>query len=75
MNDSIFKVKAAIECLTDLGMSKAQINDRIVGWIEKAGLAADWQDLPEAGQEQLAKAMQKFFETEFTKINRQEAAA
>jgi hypothetical protein len=74
LSDSIFKVKAAIECLTDLGMSKTQINDRIVGWVEKAGLAADWQDLPEDGQEQLAKAMQKFFEAEFTKANRRAAA-
>ena len=74
MNNSIFKIKAAIECLTDLGMSKTQINDRIAGWVEKAGLASDWQDLPEAGQEQLAKAMQKFFEAEFTKANRRAAA-
>lgn len=65
MSDAVFKVKAAIECLTDLGMGKQQIDDRIAQWVEKKGMASEWQDLPEAGQEQLAKAMQTFFEAEF----------
>jgi hypothetical protein len=74
VNDAIFKVKAAIECLTDLGMSKQQINDRIAQWIEKTGSSSDWQDLPEAGQERLAKAMQGFFESEFLKQPGRDAA-
>ncbi|MGL4421937.1 MAG: hypothetical protein ACRCZF_14820 [Gemmataceae bacterium] len=72
MNNAIFKVKAAIECLKDLPMSEQQINDRIAQWVAKKGMASEWQDLPEAGQEQLAQAMQKFFESEFKQ--RREAA-
>jgi hypothetical protein len=74
MSEPFIKVKAAIECLTDLGMSKQQINDRITQWIEKTGASSNWQDLPEAGQERLAKAMQGFFESEFLKQSGRNAA-
>jgi hypothetical protein len=67
VNEAIFKVYAAIECLADLGMSSDQIQGRINTWIDKQGVSVDWLDLPEAGHERLAKAIQKYFEDEFNK--------
>jgi hypothetical protein len=65
MSDPNIKVLAAIECLKDIGFTREQVNERIAGWIQKAGAAGQWRDLPPDTQSRLGQAMQKYFEFEF----------
>lgn len=65
MSDSSIKVLAAIECLKDIGFDRDQVNERIAGWIQKAGASGQWRDLPPDTQCRLGQAMQKYFESEF----------
>ena len=65
MIDPSIKVLAAIECLKDIGFDRDQINERVAGWIQRAGASGQWRDLPPNTQSRLGEAMQKYFETEF----------
>lgn len=60
-------ILAAIVCLKDLGFSREEINQRIAKWILASQNNCHWRDLPPDAQIALGKAMQKYFESEFTR--------